>query len=320
MYGRPIRIKTEEDIYDSYISAISLNDENFVCFKSGSLRNTLLDKLKKDNNALQRQSVVNSLNSISESDALSAAKGKELNEKFNKKYYGVRSAAYLFATKQISPSGTNAGTLTLFVNNLDFYDKGIAGFVNIDRDGTMYVSTISPTSQFLSSYQKKFWVLKDENYFYCFVQVPNYNDNWFIEVLDKTGLFNLQWTKYSEDEFSKFKETHQIVSNKGASIQGTIQRTFPSLLNGWTAYTSGGNKLSKTNNIVTLQLTVKSGTANNICQLPAVYCPQHDAYFPVNNLSDKSASVILITSSGYVRAESNDIGKSIFANVSFLTN
>ena len=48
--GRPIRIKTEDDIYDSYISAITLSDENFVYFKSGSLRITLLDKLKKTSN------------------------------------------------------------------------------------------------------------------------------------------------------------------------------------------------------------------------------------------------------------------------------
>ncbi len=46
IFGRAIRIKTEDSIYDSYISAITLNDENFVHFKSGSLRNTLLDKLK----------------------------------------------------------------------------------------------------------------------------------------------------------------------------------------------------------------------------------------------------------------------------------
>ena len=45
--GRPIKIKTDDDIYDSYISAITLSDENFVYFKSGSLRITLLDKLKK---------------------------------------------------------------------------------------------------------------------------------------------------------------------------------------------------------------------------------------------------------------------------------
>lgn len=50
--GRPIRIKTDDDIYDSYISAITLSDENFVYFKSGSLRITLLDKLKASNNSV----------------------------------------------------------------------------------------------------------------------------------------------------------------------------------------------------------------------------------------------------------------------------
>lgn len=45
--GRPIIIKTEDDIYNSYISAITLSDENFVYFKSGTLRDTLIDKLKK---------------------------------------------------------------------------------------------------------------------------------------------------------------------------------------------------------------------------------------------------------------------------------
>lgn len=48
--GTPIIIKTEDDIYDSYISALTLSDENFVYFKSGSLRATLLDKLKIENN------------------------------------------------------------------------------------------------------------------------------------------------------------------------------------------------------------------------------------------------------------------------------
>ena len=50
--GRTIRIKTKDDIYDSYISAITLTDENFVYFKSGSLRDTLLDKLKQNNESI----------------------------------------------------------------------------------------------------------------------------------------------------------------------------------------------------------------------------------------------------------------------------
>lgn len=50
--GTPVIIKTDDDIYNSYISAITLNDENFVYFKSGSLRNTLLDKLKSNKNEI----------------------------------------------------------------------------------------------------------------------------------------------------------------------------------------------------------------------------------------------------------------------------
>lgn len=45
--GRPIRIKTDDSIYDSYISAISLTDENFVNFKSGNLRIDFTDKQRQ---------------------------------------------------------------------------------------------------------------------------------------------------------------------------------------------------------------------------------------------------------------------------------
>ena len=50
--GRPIIIKTEEDTYNSYISAIKLTDENYIYLKSGNLRNMLLDKLKANKNSI----------------------------------------------------------------------------------------------------------------------------------------------------------------------------------------------------------------------------------------------------------------------------
>lgn len=46
--GKPIIIKTKEDIYNSYISAITIKDGNYIYFKSGKLRTTLLDKLKSN--------------------------------------------------------------------------------------------------------------------------------------------------------------------------------------------------------------------------------------------------------------------------------
>lgn len=48
--GRPVKIKTEDDIYESYISAIKLSDENFVYFKSGKLRANFLEKISKNDN------------------------------------------------------------------------------------------------------------------------------------------------------------------------------------------------------------------------------------------------------------------------------
>lgn len=45
--GRPIKVKTEDSIYDSYISAITLTDENFVSFKSGNLRIDFTDKQRQ---------------------------------------------------------------------------------------------------------------------------------------------------------------------------------------------------------------------------------------------------------------------------------
>lgn len=262
--------------------------------------------------------VINNLTSSSTTDSLSAAMGKELNEKFNIKHYGTRNKYYLFATKPINPTSTNAGLLTLFISNLDFYDKGIAGFINIDRDGTMYVSTILPTSKKLSSFQKSFHVYRDNDYFYFLIQSPNYNDGWNIEVLSRTGLFNLKWTTYNDSEFNTFKADKTLVSSKQASIQGTIQGTFPALLNSWVAYTTGANTISRTNDIVTLTLSLKSGTAKMVCQLPVGFRPKASSYYAITNLTSHTASVFYITTDGYVQLENAEVGKSIFANVSFI--
>ena len=45
--GTKIKIKTDESIYDSYISAIILTDNNFITYKSGNIRINLLEKLKQ---------------------------------------------------------------------------------------------------------------------------------------------------------------------------------------------------------------------------------------------------------------------------------
>lgn len=45
--GRVIKIKTEDSIYDSYISAITLTDENFVSYKTGNLRIDFTDRQRQ---------------------------------------------------------------------------------------------------------------------------------------------------------------------------------------------------------------------------------------------------------------------------------
>ena len=100
----------------------------------------------------------------------------------------------------------------------------------------------------------------------------------------------------------------------------TVVGTFPTLLNSWVAFFGNSNTLIKTGNVVTLTMSVKSGTTKSICQLPAGFCPKNSGYFPVVNLTDKTSSVFFISHDGYVQTENNEVGKSIFANVSFLTN
>ena len=46
--GRPIIIKTPDGVYESIISGISLDDDNYVNFKSGNIRINFIDKLKQE--------------------------------------------------------------------------------------------------------------------------------------------------------------------------------------------------------------------------------------------------------------------------------
>ena len=77
--GRPIKIKTEDSIYDSYISAIILSDENFVQYKTGNLRIDFTDKQKLQ----KRSGVVGTKLDISGGNVTGTLKvqGKEVSTK-----------------------------------------------------------------------------------------------------------------------------------------------------------------------------------------------------------------------------------------------
>lgn len=97
-----------------------------------------------------------------------------------------------------------------------------------------------------------------------------------------------------------------------------IKSSFPTLLNGWTEYTANANKIEKDNNIVTLTLSLKSGTAREVCQLPIGFRPKEYGYYPITNLTKREASVFSISSGGWVVLESQEVGSTVFANVSFI--
>lgn len=77
--GRPIKIKTEDSIYDSYISAIILSDENFVQYKTGNLRIDFTDKQKLQ----KRSGVIGTKLDISGGNVTGTLKvqGKEVSTK-----------------------------------------------------------------------------------------------------------------------------------------------------------------------------------------------------------------------------------------------
>lgn len=94
--------------------------------------------------------------------------------------------------------------------------------------------------------------------------------------------------------------------------------SFPILLNGWEEYSSNANKIEKNNNIVTLMLALKSGTAKTVCQLPAGFRPEKFSYYPITNLTKREASVFSISKDGFITLEGPEVGNTIFANISFI--
>ena len=103
--GRPIRIKTEDDIYDSYISALTLSDENFVYFKSGSLRITLLDKLKASNNSVGNKLDVTGGKILGNLNILDNAYFGKNGVAFGVPYDETQAALIQFLANQYGPTG-----------------------------------------------------------------------------------------------------------------------------------------------------------------------------------------------------------------------
>lgn len=102
-----------------------------------------------------------------------------------------------------------AGQLVLYVSNMDFYDVSVAGFVNIDKLGA--ISTLLFGNNTLSDYKKVIYVYTDGEYDYVFIYAPNYNDNWYVDVLTAYN-FNLAWVRYTANDFQNFIADKTLVS------------------------------------------------------------------------------------------------------------
>lgn len=129
----------------------------------------------------------------------------------NPKFTGTRNRYYLVGRQTHSGSSSDtAGQFSAFISNMDYYDSGVPGFINVDREGKIAVSTIFTWN--LSSFKKNFYVYKDQTYDYVFIQSPNYNDKWFIEVLVRLN-FSISWQGYSETEFQNYVRDMTLVSS-----------------------------------------------------------------------------------------------------------
>ena len=99
----------------------------------------------------------------------------------------------------------------MFVSNLDYYDSAISGFINIDRNNKIVISPI--VSWDLSSYKKKIYIYKSGNYDYIFLYSPNYNDEWYMEIIRSNRISSLLWREFTETEFQNYVKDMTLVSS-----------------------------------------------------------------------------------------------------------
>ena len=115
---------------------------------------------------------------------------------------------------------------------------------------------------------------------------------------------------------SAFQKLKELINNQKA-----VSGTFPELLNNWIPYNSkGDNTINKIDGIVFLKLSLKSGTSKEVCQLPEGFRPESFSYYPITNLDSRSASVFGVSAGGWITVENSEVGKAIFANISFKAN
>lgn len=134
--------------------------------------------------------------------------GNKYYSETGRKFWGLRNKYYLIGTWSTTPGYQQ---LTMFVSNLDYYDSAISGFINIDRNNKIVISPI--VSWDLSSYKKKIYIYKSGNYDYIFLYSPNYNDEWYMEIIRSNRISSLLWREFTETEFQNYVKDMTLVSS-----------------------------------------------------------------------------------------------------------
>ena len=134
--------------------------------------------------------------------------GNKYYPETGRKFWGLRNRYYLIGTWTVTPTYQQ---LTMFVSNLDYYDSAISGFINIDRNNKIVISPIVPWN--LSSYKKNIYIYKSGNYNYIFLYSPDYNDEWYMEIISKNRMSSLLWREFTKTEFQNYVKDMTLVSS-----------------------------------------------------------------------------------------------------------
>ncbi len=135
--------------------------------------------------------------------------GNKYYPETQRKFWGSRNKYYLIGLWSSTPGYQQ---LTMFMSNLDYYDSAIAGFVNIDRNNKIIISPIVPWD--LSKYKKNIYIYKAEDgYNYIFIYSPNYNDEWYMKILNHNRMRSLLWREFTETEFQNYVKDMILVSS-----------------------------------------------------------------------------------------------------------
>lgn len=214
--GTPVLIKTDDDIYDSYISAITLSDENFVYFKSGSIRTTLLDKLKATSQGIGNKLDVSGgliKGPLSVTKQIYMNNNKMLS--YNNGYFydadGV--AAYPKIHSEYIPSNSDLNNYTtegFYYNSSNASSATIAN-VPVERAFSLLVEKSAGVKQTFTSYEPKnprTWI---RNY-----QSGNWGD--WHSVLIENG--TLETNVSFNDVLIAGESSVYLISNRQSSLSG----------------------------------------------------------------------------------------------------